>query len=116
MRKATGSYRTYSNPGKTAALVPEFAVEDLPSAELQPGSCACSGGPALGQNTDDEDIYIIRGLNLIVLSEKLVFLVLLCSHCTAYIVRDNAKTFTSVGLSLKCLILFAVVVGFYDTF
>ena len=35
MRKATGSYRTYSVPGKTAALVPEFAVEDLPSAELQ---------------------------------------------------------------------------------
>ena len=25
----------HSNPGKTAALVPEFAVEDLPSAELQ---------------------------------------------------------------------------------
>ena len=23
-------------PSKTAALVPEFAVEDLPSAELQP--------------------------------------------------------------------------------
>ena len=23
-------------PGKTAALVPEFVVEDLPSAELQP--------------------------------------------------------------------------------
>ena len=31
-----GSHRTYSIPGKTAALVPEFAVEDLPSAELQP--------------------------------------------------------------------------------
>ena len=31
-----GSFRTYSIPGKTAALVPEFAVEDLPSAELQP--------------------------------------------------------------------------------
>ena len=30
------SYRTYSIPGKTAALVPEFAVEDPPSAELQP--------------------------------------------------------------------------------
>ena len=30
MRKATGSYRTYSVPGKTATLVPEFAVEDLP--------------------------------------------------------------------------------------
>ena len=36
MTKGTGSYRTYSSPGKTAPLVPEFAVEDLPSAELQP--------------------------------------------------------------------------------
>ena len=27
---------TYSIPGKTAALVPEFAVEDLPLAELLP--------------------------------------------------------------------------------
>ena len=55
MRKATGSYRTYSIPGKTAALVPELAVEDLPSAELQPDFCACSEGPALGQNTDDDE-------------------------------------------------------------
>ena len=29
-RKATGSYRTYSIPGKNAALVAEFAVEDMP--------------------------------------------------------------------------------------
>ena len=36
VRKATGSYRTYSIPGKTATLFPEFAVEDLPLAELQP--------------------------------------------------------------------------------
>ena len=36
VRKATGSYRTYSLPSKTAALVPKFVVEDLPSAELQP--------------------------------------------------------------------------------
>ena len=49
MWKATGSYRTYSIPGKTAALVPEFAVEDLPLAELQPDSCICSEGFALGQ-------------------------------------------------------------------
>ena len=34
--KLGGSYRTYSIPGKPAALVPEFAVEDLPSAELHP--------------------------------------------------------------------------------
>ena len=30
------AYRTYSIISKTAALFPEFAVEDLPSAELQP--------------------------------------------------------------------------------
>ena len=35
MRKATGSYSTYSVLCKTAALVAEFAVEDQPSAELQ---------------------------------------------------------------------------------
>ena len=29
MRKATGSYRTYSISGETAALVPELAVKDL---------------------------------------------------------------------------------------
>ena len=33
VRKDTGSYRTYLIPGKTAALVRTFAVEDLPSAE-----------------------------------------------------------------------------------
>ena len=33
--ESNGSYCTYSIPGKTAALVPEFAVEDVPSAELQ---------------------------------------------------------------------------------
>ena len=31
-----GSYRTYSIPVKTAALVPVFMVEDLLLAELQP--------------------------------------------------------------------------------
>ena len=31
-----GSYRIYLIPSKTAALVPEFVVEDLPSAQLQP--------------------------------------------------------------------------------
>ena len=35
-----GSYHSYSIPGKTAALVPEFAVEDLPSAELQWRTCS----------------------------------------------------------------------------
>ena len=51
MRIATGSYRTYSIPNETATLVPEFAVEDLPLAELPPRFCACSEGHVLGQNT-----------------------------------------------------------------
>ena len=51
MQKATVNYRTYSIPGKTAALVPEFAVEDLPSAELQPRFLRLHEGSALGQNT-----------------------------------------------------------------
>ena len=52
LRKATGSYRTYSVPGKTAVLVSEFAVEELPSAELQVlDSGVCSERPAVVQNT-----------------------------------------------------------------
>ena len=35
VQKATGSYCTYSIPDKIAALVPEFAIEDLLPAELQ---------------------------------------------------------------------------------
>ena len=43
---------------KTAALVPEFAVEDLPSAELHSlVPCACSEGPSTGQNTVMMMIY-----------------------------------------------------------
>ena len=36
-----------------------------------------------------------------------MFLVLFCSRRTAYIVRDNVKKFTSVGLSYKHVILFS---------
>ena len=57
MRKATGSYRTYSFPSKTAALVPEFVVEDLPSAELQPSSCVCMKDLPLGGTLDYDDYY-----------------------------------------------------------
>ena len=49
--ECTGSYRTYETPGKTAALVPEFAVEDLPSAELQPRFLGLPRRTVLGQNT-----------------------------------------------------------------
>ena len=60
MLKSTGSYRTYSIPGKTAALVPEFAVENLPSAELQPRflRLQCRICPwAERSNDDDDDEY-----------------------------------------------------------
>ena len=36
LRKTTGSYLNYSIPSDTAALFPEFAVEDLLSAEQHP--------------------------------------------------------------------------------
>ena len=36
-----------------------------------------------------------------------MFLVLFCSRRTAYNIRDNAKKFTSVGLSYKGVILFS---------
>ena len=55
VRKATGSYRTYSFLCKISALVPEFAVETSVRQNCNLGSCACSEGPALGQNTDDDD-------------------------------------------------------------
>ena len=51
VRKTTGSYSTYSIPGKTAAMVAEFAVEDLTSAELQPRFHRLQWRNCLGQNT-----------------------------------------------------------------
>ena len=43
-----------------------------------------------------------------------MFLVLFCSRCTAYIVRDNAKKFTLVGLSYKGIILFSKIFYMFD--
>ena len=40
-------------PGKTADLVPEFALEDLPLSKLQPWFLHCNEGPTLEQNSDD---------------------------------------------------------------
>ena len=46
------------NPGKTAALVPEFTMEDLPSAELQPRflRLQCKTCP-WAEHSDDDDDY-----------------------------------------------------------
>ena len=57
-------------PSKIVILVPEFAVEDLPSGELKPGFCACSEGPVLGQNTL---LIMILQLNWCIISEILIF-------------------------------------------
>ena len=44
-------------PGKTAALVPEFAVEDLPSAELQPWCLRLHRRTCpWAEHSDDDDI------------------------------------------------------------
>ena len=51
-----GSYRTYPNPDKTAALIPEFVVEDLPSAELQPRFLRLQWRTyTWAQHSDDDD-------------------------------------------------------------
>ena len=68
LQKATG-YHTYPISGKTASLGPKFA-EDLPSAELQLGSCACSEGPAHGQNIL---IYVLSRVYENLLSETTMF-------------------------------------------
>ena len=47
VRKAMGSYRTYSVPCKTAASVPEFVAEDCLRQNCSLGSCTCSERPAL---------------------------------------------------------------------
>ena len=39
---------------------------------------------------------------------------LFCSRRTAYIVRDNAKNYTSVGLSYKDVILFSKIFYVFD--
>ena len=57
-----------------------------------------------GRLEGQKHLYTIWGLNLIVSSEN-VFLVLFCSRRTVYIVRDNEKKFTSVGLSYKGVML-----------
>ena len=60
-----------------------------------------------------KNLYTLWGLNLIVSSEK-VLLVLFCSRRTAYIVRDNAKKFISVGLPYKGVILFSKIFYVFD--
>ena len=60
VRKAKGSYRTYSIHGKTAALVPEFSVKDLPSAEMQPKflhleKSTCPWAEHSDDDDDDDD-------------------------------------------------------------
>ena len=51
LQKVTGSYHTYLIPGKTSALVPEFAGKTCLRQNCSLGSCTCSEVPVLGQNT-----------------------------------------------------------------
>ena len=58
VRKATGSYRTYYIPSKTAALVPDFAVDVLPSAEQQPRFLRLQSRTCLWAEHSDDDVDI----------------------------------------------------------
>ena len=69
MRKATGSYRTYSIPGKTVALVPDFAVEVLPfgrTAALVP-ALAVNELPWVEHSDDDDDDDDILYIHIVIL-------------------------------------------------
>ena len=61
-------------PSKTAALVSEFAVEDLPSAELQPRflGLQCRACPWAEHSDDDDDMYIVHSLNEIYNRDKTI--------------------------------------------
>ena len=74
--------------GRIDALVSEFAVKD----------------PPLGRTLI---IYIV-------FSDKSVSCSFLFSRRTAYIVRDNARTFTTVGLSYNYLLLFSKIFYVFD--
>ena len=70
--KATGCYRTYLVPGKTAALVPEFAEKTCLRQNCSLGSCVCSEKPALGNNTLITQIYkIFAEWKLLIFSDSL---------------------------------------------
>ena len=57
--KAMRSYCIYSIPGKTAVLVPEFTVEDLPLAELQPRFlCLQWRTCPWAEHSDDDDVCL----------------------------------------------------------
>ena len=66
-----------------------------------------------GRLKGPKNVYTIWRLNLIVSSETGVYCSV-CSRRTAYIVRDNAKKFTSVGLSYKGVILFSKILHVFD--
>ena len=70
MRKPAGSYLTYLLRSKTAALVPEFPVEDLPSAELQPRFLHLQWRICPWAEHSDDDDELLKSL----LSEDKVYL------------------------------------------
>ena len=61
--ESNGKLRHLMIPGKTAVLIPEFAVEDLPSAELQPWFLRfqwriCPWEEQSDEYDDDDHVYI----------------------------------------------------------
>ena len=63
-KKKKNPHCTYSIPSKSAALVPEFAVEDLPLAELQPRFlCLQWKTCPWAEHSDDDDDVSNTGLS-----------------------------------------------------
>ena len=60
VRNATGSYRTYSSLVKLQHRFLSCTVRPAFGQNCSLGACVCSEGPALGQNTDDDDDDTLR--------------------------------------------------------
>ena len=59
----------------------------------------------VGDGSKNQKYIYNMGSKLDKFSQKKVFLVQFCSRRTAHVVRNNAKKFTSIGLSFKDVIL-----------
>ena len=68
----------------------------------------------VGDGWKDKKIMYNTGSKIDSFLRKKVFLVLFCSRRAAYIVRDKARKFTSVGLSYKDVILFSKIFYVFD--
>ena len=100
VRKATGSYRIYSIPGKLQPWFQSLRWTSRLRQNCSLGSYTCSEGPALGQNTDDDiqDRGLDSGLQLYVLTTELFR-----TNTDSWQTFPHFQTITGINCNLKIL-------------